>query len=657
MKKVVFILYIFFLFQFIFINLLNAESNNAVHKDNTLYVSRLGDNTDGTSWEKAFNSIQMALDAIPNDRGGFSVIIRPDTYFEAMLYPKFKGVKKAYNQLIGDVDGSFGSGTTGHVIIDSGDPKQKGFKSYDWWGPIRSNLKGWSAAHKDSTFSAIGWDRWHLKNLYVTGGDGGIFFDLTDQVKPFSVLVENCVSIGRAFGGGVASCLSRPDEPIIFRNCYLWALDEWGDTAGAYVRVENQKMPALPDILFENCTMVSPQCALKSSNYGFHTFSHVALKGCRLIVLNFSQPHGTPSNGIIQSVQEGKLLHVDLENCTLMGYKVFGVLVNKETVSDISYTTKGDVKAYVQFQQSVPSGFHRLGHWPTDVFQTLLPPAPQRKTPPLEKKVFLQRDMVEVTPLIWQEELCLLECHRPGSGGKKENYFLTLKNFDSGKELARFAVGYSLASAFVYKKKLYVFASRFENNNWNDVTLFYSSDLKKWTQKVIIKQNSDEHLFNSSVCKGKDGFILAYESNDPAYPAFTIKFAHSDDLLNWQKLPHTLFGTKRYAACPAIRYVDGYYYLLYLEHRNPRHYFETWIARSADLKSWKLSSANPLLQPQGMGEGVNASDPDLIEWQGKTLLFYSVGDQLTWMDLKYNQYDMPLKDFLPWWFQNAGILY
>ncbi len=455
----------------------------------------------------------------------------------------------------------------------------------------------------------------------------------------------------------LANCLSRTGEPIVFRNSYLWALDEWGDTAGAYVRIENKKMPQRPDIIFENCTMVSPQCALKSSNYGFHTFSHVALKGCRLIVLNFSQPQGTPSNGIIQSVQEGKLLHVDLENCTLMGYKVFGVLVDKETVTDISYTTKGDVKAYVQFQQSVPKGFHRLGFWPADVFQTLLPPAPQRFTPPLEKKEFLSRDMVEVTPLIWKGELCLLECHRSGSGGKKEDYFITLKNFTNGKKLARFATGYSLASAFVYKNNLYVFASRFENNNWNDVTLFYTDDLKNWSQKVIIKQHSDEHLFNSSVSLGKDGFVLAYESNDPAYPAFTIKFARSTDLLNWEKLPNELFGTKRYAACPAIRYFDGYYYLLYLEHRSPRHYFETWIARSANLKQWELSSANPVLQPQGMDEGVNASDPDLIEWQGKTLLFYSVDDQLTWMNLKYNQYNMPLKDFLQWWFKSPGIKY
>jgi hypothetical protein len=277
-----------------------------------------------------------------------------------MLYPAHRGAEAAYNELLGDMDGRLGSGTTGWVIIDSGDPEQRGFKSYDWWGPMRAYLKGWSNEHTEETFSCIEWDRWHLRHLYVTGGDGGIFFDLTDQVQPFSVLVEGCVGIGRAFGVGVANCLSRHDEPIIFRRCYCWALDWWGDTAAAYVRIENKDMPDRPDAVFEDCVMVSPQCAFKSSNYGFHTSTHAQLTRCKLVCLNFSQPQGTPSDGIIQSVEEGKLLWVDLRDCTLMGYKVFGVKVKKETAGDIRYTTEGDVKAYIQFQQEIPPGFLRL---------------------------------------------------------------------------------------------------------------------------------------------------------------------------------------------------------------------------------------------------------------------------------------------------------
>ena len=112
----------------------------------TLYVSKLGDHSDGSTWAKAFTTIQAALDAVPDESGGHRIFIRPDTYMEAMLSPAHKGADGAYNELVGDVDGRYGSGATGRVVIDSGDPS-KGFKSYDWWGPIRANQEGWSEAH------------------------------------------------------------------------------------------------------------------------------------------------------------------------------------------------------------------------------------------------------------------------------------------------------------------------------------------------------------------------------------------------------------------------------------------------------------------------------------------------------------------------------
>lgn len=347
---------------------------SASAQNGTLYVSKLGDNSDGASWSQAFHSIQAALVAIPDERGGYRVIVRPDTYMEANLHPARKGAERAYNELVGDFDGSLGSGAKGWVVIDSGDP-ERGFKSYDWHGAIRAYKKGWSPEHKDESFSAVVWDRWKFQRLYVTGGDAGLFFDLVDKIEPFTVVVEDCVSIGRAFGGGVASCLSRPDEPVVFRRSNLWSLDFWGDTAGAYARFENQSMPDRPDILFEDCTLVGPQCAFKSNNFGFHTYTHAKLARCRLAALNFSQPHGTPTDGVIQSVQEGKLLKVDLEDCRLMGYKVFGVIVQKETADQIAYTTTGDNQAYVQFQQDVPAGFTRVNQWPVELFQSLSPPA------------------------------------------------------------------------------------------------------------------------------------------------------------------------------------------------------------------------------------------------------------------------------------------
>ena len=51
----------------------------------TLYVSKLGENSDGRSWRTAYKTIQAALDLIPYDKGGHRIIIRPDSYAEANL--------------------------------------------------------------------------------------------------------------------------------------------------------------------------------------------------------------------------------------------------------------------------------------------------------------------------------------------------------------------------------------------------------------------------------------------------------------------------------------------------------------------------------------------------------------------------------------------
>ena len=69
-------------------------------------------------------------------------------------------------------------------------------------------------------------------------------------------------------------------------------------------------------------------------------------------------------------------MKVSFEDCGLVGYKVFGVMVEKETARDIQYSTTGDCWAYLQFKQEVPDGFRRRGDWPVELFQNLMPAAP-----------------------------------------------------------------------------------------------------------------------------------------------------------------------------------------------------------------------------------------------------------------------------------------
>lgn len=276
---------------------------------------------------------------------------------------------------------------------------------------------------------------------------------------------------------------------------------------------------------------------------------------------------------------------------------------------------------------------------------------PPDNRPAFIDKQVVHENMCEVSPFVWEGKIHLLECVRPATGGDPKEYYLVIRDTETSKEVARFGEGHSLACALMFENALYVFASRYEpNNSWNDVTLFYSPDLKEWQKTVVIKQEEKEHIFNSSVSRGDDGFVMAYETDDPAYPAFTVKFASSKDLVTWTKTPDAIFGKDRYTACPCIRFVDGTYYLLYLERRSPRWFFETYLARSQDLISWELSRFNPILTPQGDSESINASDPDVVEFQGRTHLYYSVGDQLTWMNTMKCVYPGSLREFFQVYF-------
>ena len=346
-------------------------------KGTTIYVSKSGNNSDGSSWKKAYHTIQAALSSIPDDKGGHTIIVRPDTYIEANLYPVYKGAQGAYNLLIGDTNGRLGSGATGRIIIDAGDP-QRGFKSYDWWGTIRSTSKGWRPEFTEQTFSSICWDRWILRNLYTSGSDAGFFWDLTNKSgEGFTVIVEDCIGIGRAFGGGLCYPVVRPDEPSIFRRCYFLALDWVGDTGAVLVGGWEDTMPAYPHLIMEDCTLVHPDNALAMS-YASKCVRVQAIR-CRLIVLNFTQPEmGGKSTGIIctQGHRPAGKLHVDLEDCVLAGYSVFTTGKDGEA---ISYITKGKVQAYVQFKQPVPEGFERINLWPAQLFDGTAIPEPETK--------------------------------------------------------------------------------------------------------------------------------------------------------------------------------------------------------------------------------------------------------------------------------------
>ena len=86
-------------------------------------------------------------------------------------------------------------------------------------------------------------------------------------------------------------------------------------------------------------------------------------------MLNFSQPQGTPSTGIIYSDLAGKLLHVDFEDCTFMGYKVL-----RRAQRDLFSYHHRQHRAYVQYRQPVPR-LRAPAFLAVDVFNELIPAA------------------------------------------------------------------------------------------------------------------------------------------------------------------------------------------------------------------------------------------------------------------------------------------
>ena len=252
---------------------------------------------------------------------------------------------------------------------------------------------------------------------------------------------------------------------------------------------------------------------------------------------------------------------------------------------------------------------------------------------------------MENTPVLFNSQLLLVANFRPSGGDtipEKDSY-LYIDDLQSGTEIARFGAAHSFVSAFVNDTELNVFALDFSETGkaWssNGINRFITKDLKSWSTEKVLLPEGDEYLFNNSVCRDDKGFVMAYETNKPL--AFCFKFARSNDLSKWDKIPGLVFtGVKdEYSACPCLRYFKPYYYVIYLHNKMVGHNgYISFLARSKDLIDWELSPFNPILEAVE-GEGINNSDVDIIEYKGKTYLYYATGDQATWATIRVAMYD------------------
>lgn len=292
--------------------------------------------------------------------------------------------------------------------------------------------------------------------------------------------------------------------------------------------------------------------------------------------------------------------------------------------------------------------------------------------PIIKKLGTIDCDMVETTPVVFHDKLYRFEYVRTNYEPNKtgDSYFRFV-DVETGEATPAFAKGYHLGSAYIDGDTTYVYGV----NIWDGdrIQVFWSKDLENWSDKTALVLK-DWGIFNTSVCKGKDGkYFMAFEIGRPPEEtgsAFTNRFAESNDLLNWKLTPSEyVYSKDRYTACPALRYLDdGYYYMIYLEAKDGPSYVP-YIVRSKDLIHWELSSLNPVLQfsdddkiianPKLTSDqrkriaeaiNINNSDVDLCEFNGKVIIYYSWGNQQGIEHLAEAVYDGSLESFLKGFF-------
>ena len=296
-----------------------------------------------------------------------------------------------------------------------------------------------------------------------------------------------------------------------------------------------------------------------------------------------------------------------------------------------------------------------------------------RSKPSIRKLGTVDCDMVETTPIVFRGRLYLFEYVRSNYEQNRTGVsYFRFMDVESGETTPPFARGYHLGSAYVRGDTVFVYGV----DRWGGsrIQVFWSKDLKAWSSRPALTL-PDWGIYNNSVCKGREGYVMAVELGEPPEVVgvrFTVRFAESEDLINWRLASHErVYSRDRYTACPTLRFLDDYYYMIYLEAK-PGPTYETHIVRSRDLVRWESSPFNPVMSPStddkkianpkltdeqreniAKAININNSDVDLCEYKGKTLIYYSWGNQRGTEFLSKAVHDGALRDFLHGFFPEA----
>jgi predicted GH43/DUF377 family glycosyl hydrolase len=252
----------------------------------------------------------------------------------------------------------------------------------------------------------------------------------------------------------------------------------------------------------------------------------------------------------------------------------------------------------------------------------------------IQKTGLLLKNKMESTPVVWTDGRILLVASGRELG--------TIEIYDGAILVSSTHTETALISAIVSGGRLYVFGSKNFGSPNNTVEVTSTGDLTHWAApRTVLSGRNDRTYFNTSVTPAANGtFTMAIETCEQYTVCFNVRFFQSTDLYNWTEIG-AIFKPDIYAACPTIRYINGFYYVFYLR---SNRYFSTYVSRSADLVTWEDSSSVVLFPTEE--EGIDNSDMDFVEFNGELIIIYAVGDQTTYTNINSAKYHGSLADFV-----------
>ncbi len=292
---------------------------------------------------------------------------------------------------------------------------------------------------------------------------------------------------------------------------------------------------------------------------------------------------------------------------------------------------------------------------------------------PLVKKGALPVIASESTPFVFNDRLYRLEnfhksdefLDKPVDYRFHEDGF-RIRDVEADRVVSVPLLNHYFAIAYVWQGRVYAFAGDLgEDEPWwhiRKIIMISSDDLITWTKpQVVLRSERGERMFNTGICHDGSQFVMLYETDDKRWPKFTFKYLRSTDMVNWEPIPNALYGTDKYVGGPALYFEGGWYYTLYLESLGEGRY-ETRITRSKDLVNWQDAPAgrpflphDPNRQPDPVNHPevweLNASDPDLCEYKGKTIVYFNGGNQLGVGDFQWAEFDGSPRELFECFFQ------